>query len=206
MLCATLSLAGIGFFVWAHHMFVAGISSESRIYFSAATMIIAIPTALKLLSWLSSALSFSIWSASISIFASFLTFFISGGITGLILSNLGIDIVYHDTYFVVGHFHYVLSIASSIAVLVVVRLFIASLVTIPPDLPSKIQLLLIVLALNLLFGPLHILGIEVHPRRITSAPESTTSMQQVSNGSVLSLAAFIILFVSSPGSRTSAIT
>lgn len=202
MLCATLSLAGIGFFVWAHHMFVAGISSESRVYFSAATMIIAIPTALKLLSWLSSALGFSVWSATISVFSAFLTFFISGGLTGLILSNLGIDIVYHDTYFVVGHFHYVLSIASSIAVLIVARLFIGSLVTVPADLPSKIQLVVIVTALNLLFGPLHVLGVEVHPRRITSAPESTTSIQQVSNGAVLVLVAFSIMFVSSPGSRT----
>jgi heme/copper-type cytochrome/quinol oxidase subunit 1 len=203
MLCATLSLAGIGFFVWAHHMFVAGISSESRVYFSAATMVIAIPTALKLISWLSSALGFNIWSAALSTFTSFLTFFISGGITGLVLSNLGIDIIYHDTYFVVAHFHYVLSIASSISVLLVVRLFLLSLVAVPPELPAKISLVVLVLVLNIVFGPLHVLGIEVHPRRISSAPESSVSIQQVSNGAVIGLAVFSSVFIGSPGSSTS---
>lgn len=111
--------------------------------------------------------------------------------------------MYHDTYFVVGHFHYVLSIASSIAVLLVVRLFIISLGTVQPDIIGKVTLLIIVIALNLLFGPLHALGTEVHPRRISSAPESAVSIQQLSNGSILSLSVFTLVFISSPGSRCS---
>jgi len=117
MLYSLYTISLLGFFVWAHHMFVVGIDLDSRSYFGCCTILIGVPTAIKLYNWLYSfllhdlILLFEVYFVLLFIFM-----FLLGGITGLLLANVGLDILLHDTYFVVAHFHYVLSLGAVIGV------------------------------------------------------------------------------------------
>lgn len=115
MTLAMWSIGLIGFFVWSHHMFTVGMSDISRLYFSTATAVIGIPTAIKIFSWSLGISEIAFRNSEFLLVVAFLICFVFGGFTGLILANAAVDLAYHDTYFVVGHFHFVLSIAAAIS-------------------------------------------------------------------------------------------
>lgn len=198
MAYAMVAIGFVGFIVWAHHMFTTGLGADARAYFTVATLIIAVPTGIKIFSWLATMWGGSIELKTPMLYAiGFIWLFVIGGVTGVALANAGFDFVVHDTYYVVAHFHYVMAIAAIFAMFGAYYYWGAKMFGREyNETLAKLQFWVFFIGVNVLFFPQHFLGLAGMPRRIPDFPDVYAGWNMVSSvgAAITMLGTFMFLF------------
>merc|ERR1712216_369220 len=203
MIFAMSCISLLGSVVWGHHMYTVGLETDTRAYFTGVTVLISLPTVTKIFNWLSTYLGnpplLQLRTSSALFGLLFLLMFTVGGSTGVILGNAAVDLALHDTYYVVAHFHFVLSLGAVIAIFSGIifnleKILGKNLLASPSSTLSLYHLVLTLVGILLTFSPMHFLGFNVMPRRIPDFPDSFHSWNFLSSiGSGITLLSFAML-------------